>query len=441
MIIANNDTTRLNLLMGLQYYFYEMTPNIGDCILDWTDPNPTENRSDGAKEDVYQGMSPPYHCKNGPFDTLDELLLVSNVTPQYVYGNDRNRNGNTLPADEDGNPPNQGWSNYLTVYSHEPNVDAYNNPRIWINDPNLQNLNTNIVNLGTQNSQYSSVAANAAQFVIAYRMYGGKSTAPPGGAMANANANANGVGGAQVQAQTAPPPPPYVAMPSADAQLVQTQINNDLSAGTNTGKNQITSLSALLTSTVSVTVQVSTGRDQSKSVTYVSPFNDPNQQQYILPLVYDELTTTNASDLTPRINVNTASYSVLTMLPNLSEQEIANIQAAQPINQSNGNDPTNPAYITTAWLITLANLGVLQECRTSSPTSPPTVACIAFSPSATATAAARFVESRWWSTPALVVHASSTSANSPSWVQGGLTSCPSLERTKPRSSCAGRQAP
>ncbi len=309
-------------------------------------------------------MSPPYHVKNGPFDTLDELLLVSGVTPQMVYGNDRLRNGQTQSADNDGNPPNQGWSSYLTVYSHEPNVDYYNQPRIWVNDPNLQNLNTSILNLATQNSNYSSVAANAAQFVIAYRMYGGKSTTPPGGAMANANANANGVGGAQVQAQTAPPPPPYVAMPSADAQLVQTQINNDLSRRDEYREEP---------DHVAVGLADRDGQrhgpgqhrtaegNRRGPYTYVPARSTTRtSSSIILPMLFDELTTTNAADLIPRININTASYSVLTMLPNLSEQEIANIQAAQPINQSNGNDPTNPAYITTAWLITLANLAPVQ---------------------------------------------------------------------------------
>lgn len=53
-------------------------------ILDWTDeddhPNP-----DGAEEEYYQGLEPGYHCKNGPLDTLEGLLLIKGITPELYY--------------------------------------------------------------------------------------------------------------------------------------------------------------------------------------------------------------------------------------------------------------------------------------------------------------------------------------------------------------------
>lgn len=58
----------------------EISEELIDSVLDWRDPD-NEKREDGAEEDYYQGLNPSYHCKNGPFSTLDELLLVKGMTP------------------------------------------------------------------------------------------------------------------------------------------------------------------------------------------------------------------------------------------------------------------------------------------------------------------------------------------------------------------------
>ncbi|MGC9022675.1 MAG: general secretion pathway protein GspK, partial [Dissulfurimicrobium sp.] len=49
---------------------------IVDGILDWRDPDniPREN---GAEDEVYLAKTPPYLPANGPFHTLEELLLVN----------------------------------------------------------------------------------------------------------------------------------------------------------------------------------------------------------------------------------------------------------------------------------------------------------------------------------------------------------------------------
>src|SRR5204863_189714 len=57
-----------------------MTEEIADAIIDWidADDNPRPN---GAESATYSGMTPPYRCKNGPLDSIEELLLVRGVTP------------------------------------------------------------------------------------------------------------------------------------------------------------------------------------------------------------------------------------------------------------------------------------------------------------------------------------------------------------------------
>jgi general secretion pathway protein K len=67
-------------------------------MIDWvTDSDDTTTLSwvqgdnEGAKNDYYLGLTPPYLCKNAPFDSLDELLRVRDMTPFILNGQ---------PADE-----------------------------------------------------------------------------------------------------------------------------------------------------------------------------------------------------------------------------------------------------------------------------------------------------------------------------------------------------
>ena len=56
-----------------------------DSILDWIDPDDL-HRVNGAESDYYQSLSPPYSAKNGPFDTVEELLWVRGVTSSLFFG-------------------------------------------------------------------------------------------------------------------------------------------------------------------------------------------------------------------------------------------------------------------------------------------------------------------------------------------------------------------
>jgi general secretion pathway protein K len=58
---------------------------IVDSILDWKDVDPG-HRLNGAEDDFYQTLNPPYKAKNNRFDSVEELLLVRGVTPDYFYG-------------------------------------------------------------------------------------------------------------------------------------------------------------------------------------------------------------------------------------------------------------------------------------------------------------------------------------------------------------------
>ncbi|RME38040.1 MAG: hypothetical protein D6788_08210, partial [Planctomycetota bacterium] len=116
---------------------------IVDAILDWRDPDSDPRGDDPTTEgEYYLKRRPAYRIKNGPFDTVEELLLVKGVTPQILYGEDVDRNGLLTPNEDDGDltypPDNQdgkldrGLYPYLTVYSAERNVSVDNRPRVYL---------------------------------------------------------------------------------------------------------------------------------------------------------------------------------------------------------------------------------------------------------------------------------------------------------------------
>jgi len=74
-------------LRDILHRLFEMTEAdvaILDAIIDWIDPD-DEPLSEGAESSYYGSLDPPYACKNGPLDTLSELLMIKGVTDE-VYG-------------------------------------------------------------------------------------------------------------------------------------------------------------------------------------------------------------------------------------------------------------------------------------------------------------------------------------------------------------------
>jgi general secretion pathway protein K len=58
-----------------------------DALLDWLDyGDQDEVRAEGAENDYYMSLENPFPCKNGPMDSIEELLLIQGVTPEFFYG-------------------------------------------------------------------------------------------------------------------------------------------------------------------------------------------------------------------------------------------------------------------------------------------------------------------------------------------------------------------
>jgi general secretion pathway protein K len=58
---------------------------ISDSILDWCDID-EDYHANGAESDYYLALEAPYAAKNGPMDTIEELLLVREVDARLFYG-------------------------------------------------------------------------------------------------------------------------------------------------------------------------------------------------------------------------------------------------------------------------------------------------------------------------------------------------------------------
>jgi len=58
---------------------------IADSILDWRDQD-NLHRFNGAEDDYYLTLSPPYECKDDLFDSVEELRWVKGMTEEILYG-------------------------------------------------------------------------------------------------------------------------------------------------------------------------------------------------------------------------------------------------------------------------------------------------------------------------------------------------------------------
>lgn len=85
------------------------------AIIDWADEDDdvtvlpsVQGENEGAEANDYDRLDPPRRCKNAPFDSIEELLLVKGVDAEVFNGR---------PAEpERGRPAVPGLREFLTVY-------------------------------------------------------------------------------------------------------------------------------------------------------------------------------------------------------------------------------------------------------------------------------------------------------------------------------------
>lgn len=145
-----------------------MTEEIADAVLDWRDDD-SQPQPMGAENQYYNGLTEPYNAKNGLFDSVEELLLVKGVTIDLLYGEDINQNGALDAPENDGadHYPNdnsdgtlrRGWYPYLTIYSYEKNVDGSGAGRLNLNDANKEAMQEKFNGILEENEIDSIIAA------------------------------------------------------------------------------------------------------------------------------------------------------------------------------------------------------------------------------------------------------------------------------------------
>lgn len=112
-----------------------MTAELAAAIVDWRDED-DEITDGGAESETYLLGTPAYECKNGPFETVEELRLVIGASDELLYGDDANHNGVQDLGETPGDGQfDLGLTAYLTVYSREPNVRADGSARLQISPP------------------------------------------------------------------------------------------------------------------------------------------------------------------------------------------------------------------------------------------------------------------------------------------------------------------
>ncbi|MFO0879276.1 MAG: type II secretion system protein GspK [Gemmataceae bacterium] len=329
-VTCESGKVNLNALLGLDkgkgevgkkilMQLPNMTDEIADSILDYIDTDDTA-RQNGAENEYYSALDPPYRCKNGPLDTLEELLLVKGVTPDLLFGSDRNRNGQADPGEGDGQL-SLGWQAYLTVYSREVNVDPDGKPRIYLNNSDLSTTYTRL---------QAAVGEEVATYIAAARLYGTSAVSSSSSSSTSKSSSA-----------------------SQDIGAAKAKIQEDVGNAGTKKLRKISSIWDLVSSQVSVTV--GTGRQQ-KRITYPSPMNDVASQRELFPKVWQYCTTSNQMDLTPRLNINTAPQAVLLGLKEAAGLQDSDIESILGRRPTPGSASEDELYKTPAWLLTELNL-------------------------------------------------------------------------------------
>ncbi len=331
-----------------------MSPEIIDAILDWIDTDDTPLPY-GAESETYQQMKPAYLAKNGPIESIDELLLIKGITPNLLYGEDANRNGLLDPNENDGEASlpldnadgilDHGFVAYFSVYGLESNRKSDGTLKINVNTGYLTEL---------YDSLMEAFDEDTAQFIIAYRINGPATAIPesltnpvrktPTATSLDSLTSAAGTSTTDEQFKT------------GLANFLSSVISSggsvkrggiDLSKG---GPQEITSLWQLIGTTAKVNINGTTR-------TLTSPWSKETASVTTdFPLIQDKLTITEDDFLQGRININQARREVLMALTGppsitMTEQIVERIIAAQNLDASGQPRLDNVRqHTTTAWL-------------------------------------------------------------------------------------------
>jgi DNA uptake protein ComE-like DNA-binding protein len=133
-----------------------MTPDIAAAIIDWRDED-NQVTPGGAEAEYYTSLQPPYLPRNGPFQTIRELLMVRGITRELLLGTEESGYGTTADESE-SDTVDSGWAGMLTVDSWVNNVNAAGEDRVNIQSADEQAL-----------GKVQGITSEIARAIVAYR--------------------------------------------------------------------------------------------------------------------------------------------------------------------------------------------------------------------------------------------------------------------------------
>ncbi|MDB6034735.1 MAG: comEA protein [Verrucomicrobiales bacterium] len=271
-----------------------MTPDMAAAIMDWRDKDNTVTPG-GAEAEYYASLKPPYLPRNGPFQSVRELLMVKGIPRELFIGEDANQNGLLDPEEDDGKasePPDNhdgvldaGWSGLFTVDSLVQNKSASGGDRVDIKSAAEKEL-----------TKVKGITADIAKAIVAWR-------------------NQNQFNSLADLLDVTALSTPTASSSIANSSRTSTQPRNQRTQGNNTGQNNNSSQA------------VSVG---PKLIT-----------DTLLMDIADDISLGSDEQPGP-VNINTASAEVLACLPGLDKQLA---QAIVSYRQSAGFFPN------IAWLL------------------------------------------------------------------------------------------
>jgi type II secretory pathway component PulK len=351
-----------NLAVTLLMALPGMTEDIADAILDWLDED-TEPRTYGAEAEYYNALPTPCSPANGPLQSVEELLLVRGVTPNLLFGADVNRNG-VIDADEQQRfgvtaetPGAFGWAAYLTVHGAEANRRRDGDPRVNVNQDDLELLYDELSEaLG--NDLYAS-------YIVAYRIAGqttsvasaltGASQTATGGGSTGTDSSSGGSSSGRSSSGGSSSGSSSSGSSSSGSSSSGSSSSGSSSSGgqaqdggpwlpdllsemdlTGGGGTSFTQILDLIDSTVTIGEG-----DQARS--YTSPFpGDPIAMSIYMPILMDALTTQDAPLMPGRLNLNECPAELLYGIPLLDEETVQAIVE----NREVGSDDLNRRFET-----------------------------------------------------------------------------------------------
>ncbi|MCA9037000.1 MAG: general secretion pathway protein GspK [Planctomycetaceae bacterium] len=321
-------------------YVPGMTEDIAAAIVDWIDSD-DERSLGGAESADYELLAIPYSARNGPMESIDELLKIQGVTPALFYGEDANRNGvldpnendgaASLPLDDQDDELDIGWREYFTVSSRELNTMPDGAERINLN----QGLMTELFD-----AIEPDYGEEAAQFVVAYRLFG------------NENASAATQASLTVAQKDAATAVGKAVTGGVEGSVTRAGLDLTQVAGFS-----FRSIYDLIDAEIPATVN-------GGMTTLISPWTSEN---VLIDMAELEQIFTWVDDayFDGRVNINTAPHHVLMAIPGMTESIADAIIAARPQISADGFSRnvmavrTTPAWILAEGIVDLETLQLL----------------------------------------------------------------------------------